>query len=476
MNLQTNRFSIKELKTKFSNDFDSFFCYMNKTVKLEKEFAHSEYKRHAGTDCTVLFTLCFYKLLSFGGSVSGFFSTLFSSNRIVSLDSFYRFQNNSKINWRKIQVKLVKKLLGCSVTDTEDSLTYLVLDDSLIAKSGRKIEGVSKVHDHTSGHWSQGYKFLGLSVIRGGFSCILDFCLVSEGKKKAKAANKLQLSKRFRELTQDKITLACQLIGRAVSKGITADYVLFDSWFFCKSLANKITEGRPSMHYVGGIKDGTRLFTYNSGKYTLGQLRRLLVKQKGTKRCKSLNSHYIEVVCELNGVGEVKIFFSRFSRTKKWVMIITSDLQLSYIQAIKIYSKRWSIEVNFKELKQYLGIARCQSTKFNAQIAHMSTACMLHAMLSLYKNNNDLSTLGELFRNQRQRINDIATVDYYWLQIEEVILWIAEVIGGAENVTVKELLKSAEYLEIKAILNQEVQLNQRLGTQISPIKSIQEVA
>ncbi|MCH2206917.1 MAG: transposase [Lentisphaerales bacterium] len=59
-----------------------------------------------------------------------------------------------------------KKLLSCSVTDTIDSLSYLVLDDSLIAKSGRKIEGVSKVHDHTSSRWNQGYKFLGLSVIR----------------------------------------------------------------------------------------------------------------------------------------------------------------------------------------------------------------------------------------------------------------------------------------------------------------------
>ena len=90
------------------------------------------------------------------------------------------------------------------------------------------------------------------------------------------------------------------------------------------------------------------------------------------------------------------------------------------------------------ELKQYLGIARCQSTKLNVQIAHMSTARMLHAMFNLYKNNNGLWILGELFRNQRQRINDIATVDFCWLQIEEVILWITEVIRGAENVIVKE--------------------------------------
>ena len=106
----------------------------------------------------------------------------------------------------------------------------------------------------------------------------------------------------------------------------------------------------------------------------------------------------------------------------------------------------------------------------------MSSPCLLHAMFSLYKNSNGLWLLGELFRNQRQRINDIATVDFCWRQIEEVILCIAEVIGGAENVTVQELLKPAEYLEIKAILNQEVQLNQRLRTQISPMKSIHEVA
>jgi hypothetical protein len=476
INFTPNRFSIKELKNKFSSDFDSFFSYMNKTIKFKHEFSYSGYKRHAGTDCTLLFTLCFYKLLSFGGSVSGFFNFLFTSNRSVSSDSFYRFQNNGKINWRKIQFKLVKKLLGHAVTSEDDLYTYLIIDDSLIAKSGRRIEGVSKVHDHTSGTWRQGYKFLGLSVLRGKFSTIVDFSLVSEGKKKIKAACRLQLSQRFYELTHDKITLACQLLGRAVSGGIKADYVLFDSWFFCRSLANKITGSRQKMHYVGGIKDGTRLFNYDTGKYTIGQLRKFLMNKYGSKRCKSLNSYYIEAVCELNGVGEVKIFFSRFSKTKKWVMIITSDIDLSYIQAIKIYSKRWSIEINFKDLKQYLGIARCQSNTFNAQIAHMSTACMLHAMLSLYKNNSDVSTFGVLFKNQRERINDIATVDYYWGQIEEVILWIAEIIGGADKVTVDELFKSAEYLGIKEIINCEVQLNLKFGTQINVLKEQQILA
>lgn len=75
--------------------------------------------------------------------MSGFFNTLFSSNRNVSLDSFNRSQNNSKINSRNVELKIAKKLLRSLVTDTSDSLTYLILDDSLIAKSIRNIEGIS---------------------------------------------------------------------------------------------------------------------------------------------------------------------------------------------------------------------------------------------------------------------------------------------------------------------------------------------
>ena len=44
INLQTNRFSIKEFKTKFSSDFDSFFCYMNQSVKFEKKLPNQSIK------------------------------------------------------------------------------------------------------------------------------------------------------------------------------------------------------------------------------------------------------------------------------------------------------------------------------------------------------------------------------------------------------------------------------------------------
>ena len=77
---------------------------------------------------------------------------------------------------------------------------------------------------------------------------------------------------------------------------------------------------------------------------------------------------------------------------------MTTNTELPFEQAYKIYSTRWSIEVFFKECKQNLGLGKCQSQDFDAQIA-ATTLCMLqYNMLSIAKRFSDYETLGELFR------------------------------------------------------------------------------
>ena len=56
----------------------------------------------------------------------------------------------------------------------------------------------------------------------------------------------------------------------------------------------------------------------------------------------------------------------------KWHGLLTTNLDLSFEQAYKIYSKRWSIEVFFKESKQHLGLGKCQSQDFDAKIASIT--------------------------------------------------------------------------------------------------------
>ena len=54
---------------------------------------------------------------------------------------------------------------------------------------------------------------------------------------------------------------------------------------------------------------------------------------------------------------EIRVFFFRKSKKSKWVSLITTDLEVNYLQALKIYSMRWSVEVFFKEAKGLLNLS-----------------------------------------------------------------------------------------------------------------------
>ena len=55
-----------------------------------------------------------------------------------------------------------KRYLNLSgrITELSDNIRALIFDDSPIEKSGKKIEGVSKMHDHVTGRFLFGYKLL----------------------------------------------------------------------------------------------------------------------------------------------------------------------------------------------------------------------------------------------------------------------------------------------------------------------------
>jgi len=62
----------------------------------------------------------------------------------------------------------------------------LIIDDTVIQKTGKRIEGVTKVHDHVTGRSVTGFKLLGLCWFNGFYARFLDFSLVGEKKIKLK--------------------------------------------------------------------------------------------------------------------------------------------------------------------------------------------------------------------------------------------------------------------------------------------------
>ena len=68
---------------------------------------------------------------------------------------------------------------------------------------------------------------------------------------------------------------------------------------------------------------------------------------------------------------KVKIVFALDRRGKGWLAILSTDITLSDEEIVRIYGKRWDIEVFFNMEKQYLDLVKgVQIRDFDGLIAY----------------------------------------------------------------------------------------------------------
>jgi len=359
-------------------------------------------------------------------------------------DVYYRLKNNPNINWRGLLMSFAKRFTKLALERGEaikERITCIIVDDSDYSKTGRKIEFIGKVYDHVSHRWILGYKLLTLGFWDGISFNPLDFSFHSEkgkNKKRPYGLTKIELKKRFskkrpansagakraKELAESKNKNAISMIKRAVKNGFLADYVLADSWFISRFFIvsiRKIKKG--AMHVLGMCRMDKRKYLYGGAEWTAKQLLHRFKKHK--KRSRKVNAFYVELEVKYKGIP-VKLFFSRYSRRGKWHLLLTTDLNLSFIQAIEIYSRRWSIEVFFKDCKQYLNLGKCQANDFDAHIADTTISMMQYIVLNLQRRFQAYETIGELFREQSVALLELTVAERLWGLFLELVKKIIE--------------------------------------------------
>jgi hypothetical protein len=67
-------------------------------------------------------------------------------------DTFYRFKNNQGICWRTVLWLLMAKFKGLTISSISESpeIRCLIFDDTLLEKTGKYIDKVSRVWDHVT--------------------------------------------------------------------------------------------------------------------------------------------------------------------------------------------------------------------------------------------------------------------------------------------------------------------------------------
>ena len=324
----------------------------------------------------------------------------------VGKDVVYRFLNCVSSNWRKFLLLLstrviVQKLLPL----TEDSTTkVLIADDTLYLRDrSKRVELLARVHDHNTKRYHRGFRMLTLGWSDGSSFVPMFFSMLSSAKEENRlAAMRQDLDKRTngykrrQESMKKSPDVLVELVKVAMVAGTKARYLLFDSWFSHPATVRRIHA--LGMHTICMLKDSKTRYTFQGENMTLKELFNWVRKRPG--RAKILASVMVTIGEDDKGNPvAAKIVFVRDRSKKSWLGILSTDTELADEEIVRLYGRRWDIEVFFKMSKSFLNLAKeCQSRSFDALVAHTTVVLCRYIILELARRTNaDPRTLGNLF-------------------------------------------------------------------------------
>lgn len=414
---------------------------------------------------------------------------------------FYDFKNNPKVNWRALLylVALRFKNLSKELTPEElNKVRAIIVDDSPLEKSGKKIEYTSRLYDHVSDDFIFGYKILVMGYWDGLSFYPLDFSLhrekghkidnvkeqlqtankrlssqrqevkhiakvVKQAKDNLKEARKIYKKKRTktalkqleraknklsrvrkkdqavqskyaelenkaiekrnelkeikrlfpdygltnkqkqeqftkergpstagaeraREVDIKKTTNMQSMLKRALRRGFEADYLLTDSWFFNSGLVQLVAKlnKKHKINLISMAKMGTTKYRLLSNSNYYNTIELLTKFKRKARQARSHNARYLKIPVTYNDV-RINLFFIKLGQNPNWKLLVTTDLSIKFQKLIDTYQIRWSIELFFRESKQYLNLGKCRSTCFDSQIADTTISLVQYTILSFHQ-------------------------------------------------------------------------------------------
>ena len=221
------------------------------------------------------------------------------------------------------------------------------------------------------------------------------------------------------------------LLDTAVSNGISADYVLFDCWFANPAQITAIKS--KGMDVIAMIKKSSRIqYQYEGQKLNIKQIYAKNKKRRG--RSKYLLS--VDVMVGKENPIPAKIVCVRNKANRKdWLAFICTNPTLSEEEIIRIYGKRWQIEVFFKTCKSTLNlIGECHSLSYDALTAHVAIVFARYMLLALeQRKNEDQRTLGELFFFLVDEMADITFTRSLWILMDALMASLKEILNLSEE-------------------------------------------
>ena len=244
--------------------------------------------------------------------------------------------------------------------------------------------------------------------------------------------DKRSIAGRRRKLAQTKAPeVMLSLLDAAVSSGLSADYVLFDCWFANPA---QITDVKSKgMDVIAMLKKSSRIqYQYEGQKLNIKQIYAKNKKRRG--RSRYLLSVDVMVGKE-NPISAKIVCVRNKANRKDWLAFICTNATLSEEEIIRIYGKRWQIEVFFKTCKSTLNlIGECHSLSYDALTAHAAIVFARYMLLALeQRKSEDQRTLGELFFFLVDEMADITFTRSLCILMDALMASLQEILNLSEE-------------------------------------------
>lgn len=404
--------SNNDTEIQFKSTVDIFF----KKNKINSLLKQSNFCKEKGFSCGAIFKFIF--LLVFTGK--NLFRTLDSEKIETSFakDTVYRFLNSAHYNWRKFLLLLSSSIIKSELEPltSKDRVNVLIVDDSFYSRARSKsVELLAKVFDHVDHRYKKGFRMLTLGWSDGNTFLPLAFTLLSSEKEENRicpinpTADKRTNGYKIKaEAIKKSPDAMIDLLKQAAAYAIPGTYVLFDSWFTYPKTLIRILELK--LHTIAMVKAMPKVFyTYEGKKLNLKSLYSMLKKKRGKSKIKASVIVEIGEDSQATPIKAKIVFVKDRNKTKNWLALISTDITLTDEEIIRIYGKRWDIEVFFKMNKSFLNLAKeFQGRSYDSMVAHTTIVFTRYIMLSMQsRNNEDLRTIGGLFYNCCDELQDI---------------------------------------------------------------------
>jgi hypothetical protein len=288
-----------------------------------------------------------------------------------SLSSFTRFLGQNVWALEKVAETALEQFFH-TLQIKAHSVLFLIVDDTICQKSGKKIPGCAWHRDHAQKAYVFGHQWVLFALLYKDFLLPLRAKLYHPKGTKGCGPFQTKITMAKKMLQTFRLPIPCKV------------YLLADSWYWAKELAQLCR--KYGYHMISQLKTTSVIFM-NGEKTkvtTLSDISSAYREVSVFVYGKNKTLKIARFVGLIQGLGKVAVVVVKEKR-KKDSYLVSTNLHLSALDIVKYYAKRWKIEQMIKDLKQRLGFGHYQVRNPQAIQRHVALVLLSYCVLIFLK-------------------------------------------------------------------------------------------